>query len=315
MKKIFSIAFIFFAYMAYAQNNIEEYGLGASESDGIINTKQAPTNPVFNKDHYKILKSADYVAVKMDNEQFCKDVTVIRAKDQSPTMAFNKDEYYKAGPLFITTDRILEERLYYSYSNELLKHYNMDKDNRGETYLETDGSSEANMRGSYFKHHYYYDTAYSIYQGTVLVNIFDDFIPSQEIKIARQQYAIPDSTSASQYKEINYELIAYFTNRPGTSKTNDVSYYNMSGKFAGSGDDATANILGCYAVQKNYGGDIDYNKDYDFYWLVSYQFKGKNYSVRLKNRVEMNQKLDVMYKQNNSVDLQYDWRNIIDTNY
>ena len=60
-------------------------------------------------------------------------------------MAFNDDDYLKAGPLFITTDRILEERAFYKYSNEMLELLNMNTDNRT-TYLETNGNTESNMR-------------------------------------------------------------------------------------------------------------------------------------------------------------------------
>ncbi len=83
--------------MAYAQENTEEYGFGASESDFIVNTRQALANPVFNIAHYDKLKSSDYAAVKMVNEQFCKNITIIRNDTQSPNMDFNKDMHNSSG--------------------------------------------------------------------------------------------------------------------------------------------------------------------------------------------------------------------------
>ena len=312
MKKLLIFIFTLFAYVVYAQVD-DEYGFGASESDNTTNDNlYAPTDPIFNKDHYQVLKSSAYVAVKMENEQFCKDVTFIRNKDQSSPMNFNQDKYYKAGPLFITTDRMLEDRAFYKYSEELLKNYNETIDNRT-IYLAGDENREASMRGAEHSNHYYYDTAKNARDYT-LINILSNVIPSSEVQIARQQYGIPDPSAASGYKNINYEVVAYFTNKPDLSKPNDVSYYSSSGYFAGSGADAEVNMLGCYAVQYNYGNDIDYSKEYDFYWLVSYRFKGKNYSVRLKNRVGMMQKQNIIYTEDNTTDLQFEWKNIIDTN-
>lgn len=317
MKKIFSIIFILFAYMAYAQENTEEYGIGAAESDNIINTRQAPSNPVFNKDDYKVLKSADYVAVKMDNEQFCRNITIIRQDTQSPNMAFNEDTFFKAGPLFITTDRILEDRAFYKYSNEMLELLNINIDNRT-TYLEKAGNTEADMRGDKHDNHYYYDTAFSIYEGTTLTNILKDYTLNTEVDIMKKQYAIPSQNSSTGYKEINYELIAYYTNYPDVSENHDVSNYSQQGSLTSIGDYADADILGCYAVQHVWETDLQHNIDYDnefeFYWLVSYRFKGNDYNVQLKNRTNMPQKQDVMYSQDNIIDIDYDWRNIIKTN-
>ncbi len=318
MKKIFSIIFILLAYTAYAENDIEEHGFGASESDDIINTRQAPSNPVFNEDDYLVLKSADYVAVKMDNEQFCKNITIIRKDTQSPNMAFNDDDYFKAGPLFITTDRVLEDRGFYRYSNELLAHYGMSVDDRPKTYLEEAGSTEANMRSAKYDNYYYYDTAFSIYESTTLTNILKDYISNTEVDIIRRQYAIPAQNSSTGYKEINYELITYYTNHPDVSENHDVSNYNQTGSLTSIGDYADANILGCYAVQHVWETDLQHNIDYDnefeFYWLVSYRFKGNDYNVQLKNRTNMPQKQDVMHSQDDIIDIDYDWRNIIKTN-
>ena len=317
MKKIFSIIFILLAYTAYAENNIEEHGFGASESDDIINTRQAPSNPVFNKDDYKVLKSADYVAVRMDNEQFCKNITIIRKDTQSPNMDFNEDTFFKAGPLFITTDRILEDRAFYSYSNEMLELLNINIDNRT-TYLEKAGNTEANMRSAKYDNHYYYDTAYSDYNGSELINILKDYTLNTEVDIMKKQYAIPAQNSSTGYKEINYELIAYYTNYPDVSENHDVSNYSQQGSLTSIGDYADADILGCYAVQHVWETDLQHNIDYDnefeFYWLVSYRFKGNDYNVQLKNRTNMPQKQDVMYSQDNIIDIDYDWRNIIKTN-
>lgn len=119
MKAILSIITILFAYMAYAQESTEEYGIGASDSDS-INSMHAPADPIFNIEYYEVLKSADYVAVRMENEGFCKNITIIRHDTQFPNMDFNNDDYFKAGPLFITTDRILEDRAFYAYSDEYL---------------------------------------------------------------------------------------------------------------------------------------------------------------------------------------------------
>ncbi len=317
MKKIFSIIFILLAYTAYAENNIEEYGFGASESDDIINTKQAPANPVFNKEDYKVLKSADYVAVRMDNEQFCKNITIIRKDTQSPNMDFNEDIFFKAGPLFITTDRILEDRAFYSYSNEMLELLNINIDNRT-TYLEKAGNTEANMRSAKYDNHYYYDTAYSDYNGSELINILKDYTLNTEVDIMKKQYAIPAQNSSTGYKEINYELIAYYTNYPDVSENQDVSNYSQTGSLTSIGDYADADILGCYAVQHSWETDLQHNIDYDnefeFYWLVSYRFKGNDYNVQLKNRTSMPQKQDVMYSEDDIIDIDYDWRNIIKTN-
>ena len=317
MKKIFSIIFILLAYTAYAENNIEEHGFGASESDDIINTRQAPSNPVFNKDDYKVLKSADYVAVRMDNEQFCKNITIIRKDTQSPNMDFNEDTFFKAGPLFITTDRILEDRAFYSYSNEMLELLNINIDNRT-TYLEKAGNTEANMRSAKYDNHYYYDTAYSDYNGSELINILKDYTLNTEVDIMRRQYVIPAQNSSTGYKEINYELITYYTNYPDVSENHDVSNYNQTGLLTSIGDYADADILGCYAVQHVWETDLQHNIDYDnefeFYWLVSYRFKGNDYNVQLKNRTNMPQKQDVMHSQDDIIDIDYDWRNIIKTN-
>lgn len=317
MKKIFSIIFILLAYTAYAENNIEEYGFGASESDDIINTKQAPANPVFNKEDYKVLKSADYVAVRMDNEQFCKNITIIRKDTQSPNMDFNEDIFFKAGPLFITTDRILEDRAFYSYSNEMLELLNINIDNRT-TYLEKAGNTEANMRSAKYDNHYYYDTAYSDYNGSELINILKDYTLNTEVDIMKKQYAIPAQNSSTGYKEINYELIAYYTNYPDVSENQDVSNYSQTGSLTSIGDYADADILGCYAVQHSWETDLQHNIDYDnefeFYWLVSYRFKGNDYNVQLKNRTSMPQKQDVMYSEDDIIDIDYSWKNIIKTN-
>ncbi len=317
MKKIFSIIFILLAYTAYAENNMEEHGFGASESDDIINIKQAPANPVFNKDDYKVLKSADYVAVRMDNEQFCKNITIIRKNTQSPNMDFNEDTFFKAGPLFITTDRILEDRAFYSYSNELLAHYGMSVDDREKTYLEEEGNTEANMRSAKYDNHYYYDTAYSDYNGSELINILKDYTLNTEVDIMKKQYAIPAQNSSTGYKEINYELIAYYTNYPDVSENQDVSNYSQTGSLTSIGDYADADVLGCYAVQHSWESDLQHNIDYDnefeFYWLVSYRFKGNDYNVQLKNRTNMPQKQDVMYSQDDIIDIDYSWKNIIKT--
>ncbi len=314
MKKIFSIIFILFAYMAYAQENTEEYGFGASESDFIVNTRQALANPVFNIAHYDKLKSSDYAAVKMVNEQFCKNITIIRNDTQSPNMDFNKDMYFKAGPLFITTDRILEDRAFYKYSQEMLDLLNLSVDSRPNIY----SGSSYEMREKKHNNHYYYDTAFSAYEGTTLTNILKYYNVNTEVDIMKRQYAIPSHNSSTGYKEINYELIAYYTNYPDISENHDVSNYSQTGKLTSIGNYAEANILGCYAVQYSRQTDLEHNinyyNDFDFYWLISYRFKGKDYSVRLKNRTNMPQKKDIMYSKGNVIDINYDWKNIINTN-
>ena len=177
--------------------------------------------------------------------------------------------------------------------------------------IEEAGSTEANMRSSKYNNHYYYDTAFSIYESTTLTNILKDYISNTEVDIIRRQYAIPAQNSSTGYKEINYELITYYTNH-------DVSNYNQTGSLTSIGDYADADILGCYAVQHVWETDLQHNIDYDnefeFYWLVSYRFKGNDYNVQLKNRTNMPQKQDVMHSQDDIIDIDYDWRNIIKTN-
>lgn len=316
MKAILSIITILFAYMAYAQESTEEYGIGASDSDS-INSMHAPADPIFNIEYYEVLKSADYVAVRMENEGFCKNITIIRHDTQFPNMDFNNDDYFKAGPLFITTDRILEDRAFYAYSDEYLEYLNMSEDNRP-LYLQGAYNTVANMRGAKYNNHYYYDTAYSTYLTGELVNILKDYMLNTEVEIVKRQYAIPSADTSTGYAEINYELITYYTNYPDISELHDVSNYNMYGSLTSVGDYADSTVLGCYAVQHSWDTDLDHNIDYDneykFYWLVSHRFKGNDFNVQLKNRANMHQQQDVMYSQDEIIDIDYDWRNIIKTN-